>query len=113
MRASPGAAPWVRETGWFRSSTDLEWTGGLEVDVGYANYSFRTATYPPEEFFDFRGRFVLGPDVRYEFGQDQFFRAKAEFVAWVREQYNLYQVNVDDVYAQIGQYGLWDLQLGS
>src|SRR5262245_18148949 len=114
MRASPGAAPWVRETGWYRSTTALNWGGGLEVDVGYANYSFKTATFPPEEFFDFRGRFVLGPDVRYDFGpgDNYFFRAKGEFVAWVREQYNLYQVNVDDVFAQVGNYGLWDVMLG-
>jgi len=113
MRANPGAAPWARETGWYQNSTMLSWRGGLETDVGYAKYNFDTSTYRPEEFFDFRGRFVLGPDLRYDFaGGDYFVRATAEFVAWIREQYNIYQVNVDDAYAQVGKYGLWDFQIG-
>lgn len=90
----------------------FDWLGSLEIDLGHAAYSFDTAAYPKERFFDFRGRFVFGPIFEYKLNQNYFLRAKAQLVAWVRETYGVYQVNVDDVWAQIGQGDLWDFQLG-
>jgi hypothetical protein len=112
LRLAPGKAPWDRETGWFKSSTELRWTGGLETDVGYARYTFRDYRSPPDDFYDFRGRFVLGPELRYPFGANYFFRAFAQVVAWVREYPGTYQINADDVYAQVGQFGTWDFMVG-
>jgi hypothetical protein len=113
-KARPGLAPWERQTGWFTSSTLLSWTGGLQTDTGYSRYTHDNTSLNPEEFYDFRGRFVLGPVLRYDFGDgNYFFRATAQLVAWVREQPGIYQVNVDDVYGQVGRYGVWDFQLGS
>jgi hypothetical protein len=113
MRISPGVAPWQRETGWFHESTGLSWSGGLETDVGYAKYTHDATTFKPEDFYDFRGRFVLGPVIRYDIpSTNMFFRATGQLVGWIREQYGIYQVNVDDIYAQVGQYGLWDLMVG-
>jgi hypothetical protein len=110
----PGLAPWDRETGWFRESlTGLSWSGGLETDVGYAKYTHDATTYNPEDYYDFRGRFVVGPILRYEFPDTNlFFRATGQLVGWIREQYGIYQVNVDDIYGQVGQYGLWDFMVG-
>jgi hypothetical protein len=113
MRSAPGLAPWARETGWFHESTGLSWSGGLETDVGYAKYTHDAITYKPEDFYDFRGRFVLGPVLRYDIpNTSMFFRATGQLVGWIREQYGIYQVNVDDIYAQVGQYGLWDFMVG-
>jgi hypothetical protein len=93
-------------------TTTLAWHGGLEMDLGLARYSFDTPTYPKEQFYDFRGRFVLGPEVNYAVARDYFAKAKAQLVAWLRETYGVYQINVDDVWAQAGQTGLWDVKLG-
>jgi hypothetical protein len=114
MKQRPGLAPWDRETGWFHESYNgLSFSGGLETDIGYAKYTHDATTFNPEDFYDFRGRFVLGPILRYEFPNSSFFfRATGQFVGWLREQYGIYQVNVDDVYGQVGQYGVWDLQAG-
>jgi hypothetical protein len=38
--------------------------------------------------------------------------ARGEAVLWIREQGQRYQINVDDVYAQIGQRGVWDVKAG-
>ena len=80
--------------------------------MGYARYTFREYRSVPDDFYDFRGRFVLGPSVRHDFGGDYFFRGTAQFVAWIREQDRNYQINVDDVYAQVGQKNVWDFQVG-
>jgi len=113
MKQRPGLAPWQRETGWFHPSTSLSLEGGIETDVGYAKYTHDAITYHKEDFYDFRGRFVLGPVARYDFGGGNYFvRATGQLVGWIREQYSIYQVNVDDVYGQVGQYGLWDFQVG-
>jgi hypothetical protein len=90
----------------------LEWHGGLEMDVGYARYSFDPGVSAKEEFFDFRGRFVFGPLLNYSFGADYFVRARGEAVVWVREALGVYQVNVDDVYFQVGKRGLFDFKVG-
>lgn len=89
----------------------LEWAGGLTTDVGYVAYSFDNKTILPEDYYDVRGRFVVGPTVKYRFGGNWFVRARGEVVAWVRET-NTYQINADDVYGQIGQRELWDFKLG-
>src|SRR5262249_21250696 len=89
----------------------LEWAGGLTTDVGYVKYSFDNKTILPEDYYDVRGRFVVGPTVKYRFGENWFVRARGEVVAWVRET-NTYQINADDVFGQIGQRELWDFKLG-
>lgn len=91
---------------------ELEWHGGLELDAGYAVYNFQDPTVPREDLYDFRGRFVVGPTITHEFGDDWFVRGRAELVGWVRERTNIYQINVDDVFAQVGQKGLWDFKAG-
>jgi hypothetical protein len=55
---------------------------------------------------------VLGPTVEHAFWDDWFVRARGEAVLWVREQFGVYQVNVDDVFAQLGKRSVWDFQLG-
>jgi hypothetical protein len=99
-------------------------SGGLELDVGYAKYTFdpdENPQYPHEEFYDLRGRFVVGPTLQHVFSDGFFLKATAQLVAWVRERYADYQINVDDVYGQvggplvlpgIGKAGNWDLQVG-
>lgn len=110
IQAPPGVAPWIAAP--FDSQMTLEWHGGLEMDVGYASYTHETESLRPETFQDFRGRFVFGPVLRHDFGKDYFFRASGQMVGWVREQASIYQVNVDDVYAQLGQKGVWDITAG-
>jgi hypothetical protein len=110
IQAPPGVAPWFSAP--FDSGMTLEWHGGFEMDVGYASYTHETESLRPETFQDFRGRFVAGPVLRRDFGPDYFFRASGQMVAWVREQASIYQVNVDDVYAQVGKKGVWDLTVG-
>lgn len=91
----------------------LEWHGNLQLDGAYANYSFLAGNIEPyQEVYDLRGRFVMGPTFTHEFGKNFFLQARGEIVAWVREQQNVYQINVDDVYARFGQKGLWDLSVG-
>jgi hypothetical protein len=100
-------------------------SGGLELDLGYAKYTFAeedNPLHPYEQFYDLRGRFVVGPTLFHEFGKSGFFvKATAQLVAWVRERNQAYQINVDDVYGQvggplvlpgIGKAGNWDFQVG-
>jgi len=88
--------------------------GNLELDLGYATYAYpEVVTTPTEAFTDLRGRFVFGPVLHHDFGSSgYFFEATGQFVAWVREQPSVYQINVDDVYARVGHAGDWDFQLG-
>lgn len=90
----------------------LGWDGSAEIDVGYARYEYELAGYKPERFYDFRGRFVVGPVLEHDFDEHHFFRATGQVVAWVREEAQLYQVNADDVYVQAGRRKSWDLKLG-
>ncbi|HVJ18281.1 MAG TPA: hypothetical protein VM686_22835, partial [Polyangiaceae bacterium] len=99
--------------GLFGSGDKLGWDGGLEMDIGYARYTSDNVNWVPETIYDFRGRFVLGPVLEHPFGDDYFFRATGQFVAWIREiGGSKYQINVDDVYGQVGQRNSWDLQVG-
>jgi hypothetical protein len=94
------------------SESDLSFSGGLELDTGYAQYTFESDALHDEDVYDFRGRFVLGPTLAHEFWQDWFVKARGEAVLWVREQLGVYQVNVDDVFAQVGKQNVWDFKLG-
>lgn len=114
-QASPPVPPDSEQKNGFvkpRSESELSWSGGLELDTGYAQYTFESAALNDEDVYDFRGRFVLGPTLEHSFWQDWFVAARGEAVLWVREQLGVYQVNVDDVFAQLGKRGLWDLKLG-
>ncbi|HWP10114.1 MAG TPA: hypothetical protein VNN72_30435 [Polyangiaceae bacterium] len=92
--------------------------GGLELDLGYAKYTYKDQPQGPyENFYDMRGRFVVGPMLHHEFGDSGYWvRATGQMVGWVREQAGShYQINVDDVYGQVGGRagsGHWDLQVG-
>ncbi|MEO8179389.1 MAG: hypothetical protein ABI895_11210 [Deltaproteobacteria bacterium] len=97
----------------------LVWSGGrmhgqVELDVGYARYKYpERQDRPKETLNDMRGRFVLGPTFHHGFaGGDYFLNVVAQFVAWVQEQANEYQINADDVYVQVGDGRKWDLQVG-
>jgi hypothetical protein len=92
--------------------------GGLELDVGYAEYGFADLPDTPElNFYDLRGRFVLGVDLRHDFGKSGYYvGARGQLVGWAREVEPVYQINVDDVYGEVGHTGgdftNWDVQLG-
>jgi len=90
----------------------FEWHGNIELDAGQVRYSWDKDSLRPETVYDARGRFVLGPMVFHNFDNGLFFRATGQLVAWVREDYRLYQGNADDVYAQFGKKGLWDVMFG-
>src|SRR6185503_20731480 len=72
VKGAPGVAPWLK--GGFPTPARLEWHGSMETDVGFARYTFDTPSENPSSFYDFRGRFVLGPAFRYDFAGDWFFR---------------------------------------
>jgi hypothetical protein len=108
----PNATPGQGSDGLYVSKMNLGWDGNAEVDVGYARYDYELAGYKPERFYDFRGRFVLGPVLQYDWDEHHFFRATGQLVAWMREQEQRYQVNADDVYFQVGRKDAWDVQVG-
>jgi hypothetical protein len=95
-----------------QSESELSWAGGMELDTGYAKYTFESSALHDEDVYDFRGRFVFGPTLDHSFWQDWFFAVRGEAVLWVREQFGVYQVNVDDAFAQVGQRNVWDFKLG-
>lgn len=109
-----GAPDPEQKNGYVRPKSDntLSWSGSLETDTGYATYTFDSAALHDEEVYDLRGRFVFGPTIEHRFWDDWFFRARGEAVLWVREQFGVYQVNVDDVFAQVGVHDVWDFKLG-
>ncbi len=98
--------------GLYSSNDWLGWDGNAQIDIGYASYTFESLTNPPEDFYDFRGRFVFGPVLHHDFGNDFFFRATGQAVMWVREEFNKYQINADDVYFQLGKSNSFDFQFG-
>lgn len=90
----------------------LEWHGNAQVDVAFLDYRFTDSSIPHEQLYDLRGRFVMGPTLYHAFRDGYFVRARAEFVAWLREINDSYQVNVDDAFVQGGKVGLWDVKVG-
>src|SRR5882724_10734192 len=91
----------------------LEFHGGAEIDLGFAKYTFPgDPNHYTENFFDGRGRFVLGADLDYEFARGTFFHVRGQVVDWIRESAGLYSVNADDVYLQVGQRDVWDFLVG-
>ncbi len=110
MQAPPSWAPWSATR--FLGTMRLDFHGSLETDVGYAQFTHDDPTKHPEEIYDFRGRFVLGPQLTQNLGSGYFFRGTAQFVAWMAEQPSVYQINVDDAYAQVGKKGIWDFAVG-
>jgi hypothetical protein len=95
----------------------MDWHGNLELDDGYVRYSWKGTSDPPEKVYDARGRFVFGPMLTQDLGNDYFLRETGQVVGWVREVPLLgddakYQINVDDVYVQVGKQGLWDFMAG-
>src|SRR5436305_8246446 len=58
-----GYPPWDRPSFW--APAHLQIHGGLENDIGFAKYTFNNPNNPTEEFYDFRGRFVIGPVLTY------------------------------------------------
>jgi hypothetical protein len=92
--------------------SELEWHGNFEMDIGQVRYSFSKDSLVPEKVYDWRGRFVFGPMWTHKLGDHYFLRVTGQPVAWIREDYQIYQINVDDVYVQIGQKGVWDLMAG-
>ncbi len=111
QRLPPGLPPWQRDSA-VPNTVDLELHGGMEVDIGRARYTYSTNSQTPESFYDFRGRFVLGGVLTKDLGHDLYIRGVGQSVAWLREQVGQYQINADDVFAQIGQGQLWDLMAG-
>ena len=99
----------------FPTGLQLEFHGNSETDVGYAQYD-PGPNYHTDKFNDFRGRFVLGADLDYGFGQNFFFHGRGQLVDWIREprgqQAFQYLVNADDVYVQVGQRKIWDFLIG-
>jgi hypothetical protein len=110
VHIAQGYPPWQR--GPFLGAMRLALHGGAETDVGYAKYSYDTPTFTPEDFYDFRGRFVLGAQLQHDFAQDYFFAGVAQFVVWIREQFGIYQGNADDIFAQVGKRDVWDFMVG-
>jgi hypothetical protein len=86
--------------------------GGGEYDVGYAKWTYGSDSTRPNDFYDMRGRFVLGAGLQHDFGNRMYLRAVGEAVMWVREEISQYQVNADDVYVRVGAKGIWDFQVG-
>src|SRR5262249_24431658 len=87
----------------FLNGLQLEFHGNSETDVGYAKYEPGPNRFT-DKFNDFRGRFVLGADLDYGFGQNFYFHGRGQLVDWIREPIggpgggNQYLVNADDVY---------------
>ena len=94
-------------------SSGFDWHGNLELDDGYVRYSGDASSFRTLTVYDSRGRFVLGPLLTQDLGNDYFLRETGQVVAWVRESAgSYYQINADDVYVQVGKQGLWDFMAG-
>jgi hypothetical protein len=88
--------------------------GGMQLDVGYADYRQSIETEGPEVLHDFRGQFWVAPVMEHRFLKDKdgFLRVKAELVAWLRDEVGEYKVNVFDAFVQAGVDDIIDLQVG-
>jgi hypothetical protein len=92
--------------------THVDWHACMVLDPGYATYTFETTGDPDQEYYSFRGRLSVGPVLQHDFGNRHFVRAVGQLVGWLQDAEGLYSINVDDVYAQVGTKGLWNLQAG-
>ncbi|HLZ08947.1 MAG TPA: hypothetical protein VKT80_10195 [Chloroflexota bacterium] len=101
----------------FGQGLQLEFHGNSETDVGYVKDE-PGPNLDLEKSNDFRGRFVLGADLDYGFGQNFFFHGRGQLVDWIREPTGgpngglQYLVNADDVFVQVGQRKIWDFLIG-
>lgn len=88
--------------------------GGMQLDVGYADYRQSIETAGPEVLHDFRGQFWVAPVMEHRFlkNNDGFLRVKAELVAWLRDEVGDYRVNVFDAFVQAGIENVFDFQVG-
>jgi hypothetical protein len=113
--AEAGLPGWMSASPSPHVTAGLDWHGNLELDGGYVRYSWNTSD-PPEKVYDSRGRFVVGPLLTRDLGNDYFLRITGQVVDWVREVPGVpsaqYQINADDVYVQVGKQGLWDFMAG-
>ena len=50
--------------------------GGLELDVGYAKYTYPEEQTPYSSLNDLRGRFVVGPMWQHDFGKSGYYVAR-------------------------------------
>jgi hypothetical protein len=108
-----GLPGWISAPPALHVSSGLDWHGNLELDNGYVRYSFDVTSKQTLTVYDSRGRFVLGPLLTQDLGNDYFLRVTGQAVAWVREiAISGYQINADDVYVQVGKQGLWDFMAG-
>ena len=111
--AEAGIPGWMSAPPAPRVTAGLDWHGNIELDNGYVQYSADASSFKPLKVYDSRGRFVLGPLLTQNLGDDYFLRVTGQVVAWVREiGGSNYQINADDVYVQVGQQGRWDFMAG-
>jgi len=86
-------------------SSGLDWHGNLELDGGYVKYSWAEPMFRNPSTI--RAAALSSPAAHQNLGNDYFLRVTGQVVAWVREIYDIYQINADDVYVQVGKQGLW------
>lgn len=112
--AEAGTPGWMLAPPALHVSSGLDWHGNLELDNGYVRYSFDVTGKQTLTVYDSRGRFVFGPLLTQDLGNDYFLRETGQVVTWVREVPGgqSYQINADDVYVQVGKQGLWDFMVG-
>jgi hypothetical protein len=111
-QAEPTDNPAWQKQG-MNGNLSLSLHGSGAVDVGFDKYTFPdNSSLFAEQFYDLRGRFVLGGDLDYEFTPTYFVHLRGQYVAWVREVAGTYQGNADDIYVQVGQREVWDIMLG-
>lgn len=102
--------------------THIDWHACTQLDLGYARYTFPNSVNgyftgsgsraPDEDFYIFTGRIAVGPVLQHDFGDRYFVRVVGQLVGWLRESVGAYQINIDDLYAQVGKKQLWDVQVG-
>jgi hypothetical protein len=90
------------------------WDFGMQSDVGYADFRFSEATLSKETFNDYRGQAWITPTFEHRFGKKKkaYIRGSVEFVAWLREEVEKYQINVFDAFAAVGVDDIFSLSVG-
>jgi hypothetical protein len=95
----------------------LTWSGSLETDTGFAHYEAEEESVIDDTLYDYRGRFVVGPLVELPLGEDLFFAATGQLVAWVKNNQDNPFIGSDDAWGMLGGRRddgspLWDIQAG-